>query len=77
MQEISRIQQWLSEKGYIIIDWNYKPNELSLTTHFLVNKKNDCVFICLEDDFEGETIFTLQNFVRMVEDVIKSRFLES
>ena len=76
MKEIIRIQQWLAEKGYVIVDWNYSPNEYSLTTHFLVNKNNDCVFIALDEDLEGGRIFTLENFVRMVEYVIKSRELK-
>lgn len=76
MKEIIKIQQWLAEKGYIIIDWKYSQIELSLTTHFLVNKKNDCVFIALEEDLDDDIEFSLENFIRMFEYCVKNRELK-
>jgi hypothetical protein len=76
MEEIIKIQMWLAEKGFVILDWKYSPNEFQLSTHFLVNKKRDCVFISLEADLEEDLEFTFDRFLNNFNRVVEIRELE-
>ena len=76
MEEIIKIQMWLAEKGFVILDWKYLPNEFQLSTHFLVNKKRDCVFISLEADLEEDLEFTFDRFLNNFNRVVENRELE-
>ena len=60
--EIIEIQKWIAEEEFIILDWNYNHNELSLTTHFMINNK-DVVFMNFEEDLDTGFKFTLENFI--------------
>ena len=76
MEEIIKIQMWLAEKGFVILDWKYLPNEFQLSTHFLVNKNRDCVFISLEADLEEDLEFTFDRFLNNFNRGVEIRELE-
>lgn len=73
IKEVIKIQKWLVKNKFVIIDWKFSPNEFELSTHILVNKKKDCVFIQIEEDLSEGKEFNLELFKHHFYHIVERR----